>query len=150
MTSFHENSCFRPVGQRSDKILCPVRALKVYGARTNSIRKQNPQMRRLFISYMKGFSKDICKNTLAGWIISLIKVAYDKCPHHLIQLFAAKLHEVRAMSASLAWRANIGLQDILSIACLSNHITFTSFYFSIIKDELHSLGPLVAQKVVSL
>ena len=109
-------------------------------------------MRRLFISYMKGFSKDICKNTLASSIRSLIKLAYDKCPHHLIQLSTVKLHEVRVMSASLAWRANIGLKDILSAACWSNHTTFTSFFLkdiSIIKDELHSLGPLVAaQKVV--
>ena len=36
-------------------------------ARTKSIRKQNPQMRRLFNSYMKGFSKDTCKNTLVEY-----------------------------------------------------------------------------------
>ena len=59
-------------GLDEDNMLCPFRALKIYKARTNSIRKQNPQMRRLFISYMKGFSKDICKNTLVGWIRSLI------------------------------------------------------------------------------
>ena len=66
---------------------------------------------------MKRFSKDICKNVFGldlGWIRSLIKLAYDKCLHHLIQLSAAKLHEVGALSASLAWRANIGLlSDIL-------------------------------------
>ena len=125
--------------------------LKIYRTRTNSIRKQNPEMRRLFISYMKGFPKDICKY---AWIRSFIKLAYDKCPHHVIQLSAAKPHEVRAILASLAWSANIGLKDILSAACLSNHTTFTSLYLkdiSNIKDVLHLLGPLVvAQKVVSL
>ena len=55
------------------------------------------------------------------------------------------------MLASLAWRANIGLQGILSAACWSNHTTFTSFNLKDLKDELHSLGPLVdAQRVISL
>ena len=69
-------------------------------------------MRRLSVSNVKGFS--ICKNTLAGWIRSLIKLAYEKCPHHLIQLSAVKPHEVRVMSASLAWRTN-GLKGMLSV-----------------------------------
>ena len=107
-------------GLDEDKMPCPYCALKIYRARTNSIRKQNAQMRRLFISYTKSFSKDVCKNTLASWINYLIKLAYDKCPHHLIQLSAAKPHEVRAMSASLVWRASIGLQDILLAACWLN------------------------------
>ena len=141
-------------GSHEDRLLCPVRALKVYRARTAPIRKENPNIRRLFMSFMKGFNKDICKNTLSGWIRSLIKFAYDKCPHHIIQLSSAKPHEVRALSASLAWKANLALSDILQAACWSNHSTFTSFYLkdiSLIKDDLHSLGPLVAaQKVIRL
>ena len=141
-------------GSSEDRLLCPVRALKVYRARTVSLRKQNQNIRRLFMSYMKGFNKDICKNTLAGWIRSLIKFSYEKCPHHIIQLSAAKPHEVRALSTSLAWKANLSLQDILHAACWSSHSTFTSFYLkdiSMIKDDLHSLGPIVAaQKVVRI
>ena len=55
------------------------------------------------------------------------------------------------MSASLAWRANTRLQNILSAASWPNHTTFTSFYLkdiSIIKDKLHSLGSLVAAQKV--
>ena len=88
-------------------------------------------------------------NTLVGWIRSLVKFAYEKCPHHIINFLLPKPHEVRA----LAWRADIGPQNILSAACWSNHTTFTSFYLkdiSIIKEEIHSLGPLVAaQKVIA-
>ena len=115
-------------GSKEDKLLCPVRALKIYRARTSSLRKSSPGVRCLFISYKKGFSRDICKNTLSGWIRSLIKYTYDKCPHNVIQLSAAKPHEVRAMSASLAWKANLALNDILQAACWTNHSTFTSFY----------------------
>ena len=48
-------------GLNENKMLAPVGTLKIYRAKTNSIRKQNPQMKSLFISYMKGFSKDIWK-----------------------------------------------------------------------------------------
>ena len=111
-------------------------------------------MRRLFISYMKGFDKDICKNTLSGWIRSLITYTYKKCPHHVIQLVSAKPHEVRALATSLAWKADSCLTDILQAACWSHHSTFTNFYLkdlSVIKGDLHNLGPLVvAQQVVQL
>ena len=141
-------------GSHEDRLLCPVRALKIYRARTASLRKENPNIRRLFMSYMKGFNKDISKNTLSGWIRSLIKFTYSKCPHHIIQLSAAKPHEVRALSSSVAWKANIALKDILQAACWAHHSTFTSFYLkdvSLIKDQLHSLGPLVAaQQVIQL
>ena len=116
--------------------------------------KKNRQIRGLIIPYMKGFSNDICKNTLVGWISCLIKLVFQKCQLHIIQLSAAKPHEVKTMSASLAWRATVGLQDILSAASWSNHTSFISFYLkdiTIVKDEIHSLGPLVAaKKVISL
>ena len=134
-------------GAEEDKLLCPVRALKIYRARTDSSRKEHPEIKRLFISYMKGFSKDICKNTLSGWIRSLIKFTYQKCPFNTIQLSAARPHEVRALSTSMAWKANLALDEILHAACWSNHNTFTAFYLkdlSLIKGQLHSLGPLVA------
>ena len=141
-------------GSEEDKLLCPVRALKIYRARTDSFRKDHPEIKRLFMSYMKGFSKDICKNTLLGWIRSLLKFTYQSCPNSTIQLSAARPHEVRALSTSMAWKANLALDEILHAACWTNHNTFTSFYLkdlSLIKGLLHSLGPLVAaQNVVQL
>ena len=140
-------------GLGEDKMLCLVGTLKIHRARTNSIRKQNPQMRRLFISNMKGFSKDICKNTLAGWIRSLIKLPFEKCPH-LIQLSAAKPPEVRVMSASLAWRANIGLPKYPFSSML---IQLYNLYVLLFEGPFHHQGltPFIldlwlAQKVVSL
>ena len=104
-------------GSQEDKPLCPVKTLKIYRARTSSSRKSNPEARHLFISYKKGFSKDIYKNTLSGWIRSLIKFTYDKWPHSVIQLSATKPHEIKAMSTSLAWKTNLALDDILQAAC---------------------------------
>ena len=141
-------------GSHEDRLLCPVRALKTYRARTAELRKQNPNTRRLFIFMKKNFNKDVTKNTVSGWIRSLIVYTYEKCPHHIIQLSAAKPHEVRALATSVAWRMNHDLADILQAACWSNHTTFTSFYLkdvAVIKGELHALGPFVAaQKVIHL
>ena len=137
-------------GSHEDRLLCPVRALKA----TAQLRKENPKTRRLFISIRKDFNKDISKNTLSGWIRSLIKFTYEKCPQHIIQLSAAKPHEVRALAASVAWKVNTALPDILQAACWSHHNTFTSFYLkdvSVIKGELHALRPFVAaQKIIQL
>ena len=141
-------------GSHEDRLLCPVRALKAYRARTAHLRKTNPRTRKLFISVKKDFNKDISKNTLSGWIRSLIKYSYEKCPHHIIQLSAAKPHEIRGLAASVAWKVNTSLPDILQSASWAHHNTFTSFYLkdiSVIKGELHALGPFVAaQKVIQL
>merc|ERR1711893_318909 len=42
-------------GSREDKLLCPVRALKIYRAQTYSLRKSTPGVRHLFISYKRVF-----------------------------------------------------------------------------------------------
>ena len=46
-------------------------------------------MRRLFVSYVKGFSRDICKDITAGWIRSLFNLAYEKCSY-IIQISATE------------------------------------------------------------
>ena len=141
-------------GSHEDRYLCPVRALKAYRARTVQLRKLNPKTRKLFISIKKDFNRDISKNTLSGWIRSLIRYSYEKCPNHVIQLSSAKPHEVRGLAASVAWKVNTPLPEILQAASWAHHNTFTSFYLkdvSVIKEELHALGPFVAaQKVVHL
>ena len=138
-------------GSREDRYLCPVRALKVYRAKSAELRKLNPQSRKLFISIRKDFNRDIKKNTLSGWIRALIQFSYQKCPQHVIQLSAAKPHEVRALATSVAWKINHCLPDILRAASWAHHNTFTSYYLkdiSVMKGELHALGPFVAAQSV--
>ena len=74
-----------------DRMLGSVGELKICRARTTCIstRKKNPQMRRLLVSFIKGFANDISKNTLEGWIRSMIIFAHEECPHHIIRLSAA-------------------------------------------------------------
>ena len=99
---------------------CSVGTLKIYRARTNFIRKQNPQNKKAFhFLYARLFQRHLKKIQLQVGL----DPSSNKCPHPLIQLPAHEPHKVWAMSASLAWRANIGPQDIFSAAYWSNHTT---------------------------
>jgi hypothetical protein len=49
-----------------DLSLCPVRALKIYLQKTDSIRSE--MQKKLFISFKQGHNKDIANNTISGWI----------------------------------------------------------------------------------
>ena len=57
------------------------------------------------------------------------------------------------MAASLAFSSQIDLDEILRNFSWKNHTTFYEFYLKDmiqVRDDLHSLGPLVvAQKVVA-
>ena len=140
-------------GLKEDRSLCPIRALRIYKERTAELRNGKP-IRKLFMSHRKGFEHDICKNTFAGWVRKLIKEAYKKSTTHTINLSGARPHEVRALAASMAWQSNLRLADILEACTWRKHTTFTHHYLrdiSMIQDELHSLGPLVAaQSVIRL
>ena len=57
-----------------DRLLCPVRALRVYLRRSRPLR--SPSLRRLFVSYNPSYDEDISKVTLARWISETIKRAY--------------------------------------------------------------------------
>ena len=136
-----------------DRSLCPVRALKIYRARTEQMRGQK-NLRKLFISYKPGFNKDIQLLTFSSWIRCLIRDAYFKAPNSTIQLTGVNPHEIRALSASVAWKANIPIVEIMRSCQWKNHTTFTDHYLrdlSMVQGDLHSLGKLVvAQNVASL
>jgi len=133
-----------------DRTLCPVRATKIYRARTEDLRK-GKKARRLFISYKKGFQEDIRKNTFSSWIKQLIHFSYVNCPDSIIPLSQAHPHETRGLAASLCVKANISIGDIMSGCTWKKHTTFTDFYLKdicLIQDDLHFLGPIVAARKV--
>ena len=49
---------------KSDRSLCPVRALRYYVDRTSDLR----QNKVVFVSFTKGFDKDISPATISSWI----------------------------------------------------------------------------------
>ena len=49
-------------GSDMNSVLCPVRALRIYMRRTSFFRRNR---KRLFISYIKAYDKEICASTIS-------------------------------------------------------------------------------------
>ena len=130
-----------------NRLLCPVRAVKIYLKRTKSIRGNRT---RLFIP-TKG-NHDINKSTISSWVKFTIKKAYKSISNRHIPLFKPRAHELRALSASWAYFNFIPLDEVIKAAVWSSSSTFAKFYlrdFQVQQANLRDLGSLVvAQKVV--
>lgn len=132
-----------------DRLLCPVRALKVYLARTKDLRKDK---RLLFVSYLPSYSKDISKNTLSSWVKRLLNDIHLDPNKDVAQVSGRTTHEIRALAATLAFTSQAGLDEVLKACTWKTHSTFTDFYLrdlSHIRDNLMTLGPLVAAQHVT-
>ena len=100
------NKLFREKTDHSDRLLCPVRALRYYLRRTKESRSDR---RRLFISFNLKYKKDIKKQTFARWLKTVIKEAYARPERELIR-FNPRPHEIRAWSASVALTNDVSLR----------------------------------------
>lgn len=128
-----------------DRLLCPIRALRFYMDRTK-VGADRDRVKRLFISYKPGHTKDLAKGTVSHWIKSTIRAAYeavkdDDLPHLAYRNFQAR--EVRAIATSLAFHQNFSLDQVMKAASWRADGTFASFY---LRDLVPSgeLGSLVA------
>ena len=133
--------------EHTDRLLCPVRALKFYLKMTSSYRQNRT---RLFLPIKS--NKDISKDTISRWISYTVKLAYRKLTKRDISFLKIKAHEVRALSSSWAFFDKVPLNDILQAAVWNSSSTFAKFYLRDMSQQaqnLQSLGPIVvAQKVV--
>ena len=133
---------------RSDRSLCPVRALRYYLDRTSDLR-QNKEL--VFVSFKKGFDKDISPATISSWIKQTVILCYELSDHQAHTLHQVKAHDVRAFAASKAFQSGVSWEQILSACHWKSHNTFTQFY---LKDvawadaELYHLGPVVAAQQI--
>ena len=59
---------------KSDRSPCPVRALRYYLDRTSDLR-QNKEL--VFVSFKKGFDKDISPATISSWIKQTVMLCYE-------------------------------------------------------------------------
>ena len=133
---------------KGDRSLCPVRALRYYLDRTADLR-QNKEL--VFVSFKKGFDKDISPATISSWIKQTVILCYELSDREALTLHQVKAHDVRAFAASKAFQSGISLDQILSACHWKSHNTFTQFY---LKDvawadlELFHLGPVVVAQQV--
>jgi integrase len=142
--TFRALTDFLSPDMEEDTTLCPVRALKLYLARTDKLRTTQ---KRLFIAFKVGHTQDICKNTVSGWLKKAILAAYSFASEDTRTLHGVKAHEVRAMAASWAFLRNASIESILGACRWKSHSTFSSFYLrdlTSIQDEMLRLGPVVA------
>ena len=76
---------------KSDRSLCPVRALHYYLDRTSDPR-QNKEV--VFVSFKKGFDKDISPATFSSWIMQTVTLCYELSDQEAHTLHQVKAHEL--------------------------------------------------------
>ena len=133
---------------KSDRSLCPVRALRYYLDRTSDLR-QNKEL--VFISFKKGFDKDISPATISSWIKQTVILCYELSDQESNTLHQVKAHDVRAFAASKAFQSGVSLEQILLACHWKSHNTFTQFYLKDVAwadSELFHLGPVVAAQQI--
>ena len=133
---------------RSDRSLCPVRALRYYLDRTSDLRQDKELV---FVSFKKGFDKDISPATISSWIKQTVILCYEDSDHQAHTLHQVKAHDVRAFAASKAFQSGVSLDQILAACHWKSHNTFTQFYLKDVAwadSELYHLGPVVAAQQI--
>ena len=85
---------------KSDRSLCPVRALRYYLDRTSDLRQHKELV---FVSFKKGFDKDISPATISSWIKQTVILCYELSDHQDHTLHQVKAHDVRSFAASKAF-----------------------------------------------
>ena len=133
---------------KSDRSLCPVRALRYYLDGTSDL-KQNKEL--VFVSFKKGFDKDISLTTISSWIKQTVILCYELSDQEVHLLHQVKTH-VRAFAASKAFQSGISLEQILSACHWKSHNTFTQFCLKLVAwadSELYHLRPVVAAQQIN-
>ena len=133
---------------KSDRSMCPVRALRYYLDRTSDLRQRKELV---FVSFKKGFDKDISPATISSWIKQTIILCYELSDQQAHTLHQVKAHDVRAFAASKAFQSGVSLEQILAACHWKSHNTFTQFYLKDVAwadSELYHLGPVVAAQQI--
>ena len=132
-----------------DRSLQSDRALHYYLDRTSGL-WQNKEL--VFVSFKKGFDKDISTATISSWIKQTVILCYELSDQESHSLHHVKAHDVRAFAASKAFQSGVSLEQILSACHWKSHKTFTQFYLKDVAwadSELYHLGPVVvAQQIL--
>ena len=130
------------------KSLCPVRALRYYLDRTKDLRKGKDLV---FVSFRKGFQKNIVPATISFWIKQTVLLCYQLSDQLAQDLHQVRAHDVRAFAASQAFQGGVSLEQILSACHWKAHNTFTQFYLKDLAwadSEQYHLGPVVAAQQI--
>ena len=131
---------------RNGRLLCPVRAVKVYLDRTAPHR---PRCERLFVTTGRS-KKEISKTTVSFWLRKTISRTYELSGTAL-PVPAPRARETRGIAPSILFQKNFAFDQVLKAGTWRRHTTFTRHYLRDIAhkspDTFH-LGPVVAAQSV--
>ena len=113
-----------------ERMLCPVRQLKLYIRDSERIRGGR---QRMFIHWNHSI-RDIMRSHISRWIVETVKEAYTQADRQYDRVTA---HEVRALSASWAYNCQVALPDILSAAFWRSSGVFQKSY---LRDMMYCWG----------
>ena len=125
-----------------ERLLCPVRAVRIYMRRTKDMREGK---KALFVSIRPGIRREICRNTISGWVVKTIHSCYEATSLNPPE--GVRAHDVRSQAASLAFADRAALEDIMQACTWKTPNSFISYYLKDLtaqRDGLNKLGPLVA------
>mgnify|MGYP003776313897 FL=1 len=128
---------------------CPVRAVKIYLARTQEKRGNRQE---LFIPYKPGALGSISPATISSWIKKTVIFAYQDASTVEAASLQVRAHDLRALAASWNLHSSVRLTDIMKAAQWRSHNTFTSFYLkdmTLYEEDILKLGPLVTAQTVT-
>ena len=131
---------------RNGRLLCPVRAVKVY---LDCTAPHRPRCERLFVTAGRS-KKVIAKTTVSFWLRKTISRAYELSGAAL-PVPAPRARETRGIAPSILFRKNFAVDQVLKAGTWRRHTTFTRHY---LKDIAHKsldtfhLGPVVAAQSV--
>ena len=92
---------------KSDRSLCPVLALRYFLHRTSNLR-QNKEL--VFVTFTKGFDKDISLATISSWIKQTVILWYVLSDQEALTLHQVKAHDTRSFAASKAFQSGVSLE----------------------------------------
>ena len=116
---------------RNGRLLCPVRAVKVYLDRTAPHR---PRCERLFVTAGRS-KKEISKTTVSFWLRKTISRAYELSGTAL-PVPAPRARETRGIAPSILFRKNFAVDQVLKAGTWRRHTTFTRHY---LRDIAHKV-----------
>ena len=135
-----------------ERTLCPVRALRLYLAKT-SLRRQKQKQRNLFISINPSRKEEISKASISQWLRQVIVEAHSSPSSQDLTISRACPHEVRAIASSLAFHHSLALSDILASCTWKSDNVFTSYYLRDVASQFHDFKGfppcVVAQQVLT-
>ena len=126
---------------KDDRLLCPVRTLSYYLSRSSKYRSED--QKRLFISYQRGNSKDLSKQTISKYIKDAIILAHAEYKSESSDNFSIKPHSVRHVATSLSALKNFSLDEILAAGQWVSPDVFISHYIqNFTTDDISKLSKL--------